>query len=122
MKLCILYLPLFHCWCTIMTSVLFTGTICSVFRPCDGNFRQTFPSVDGHVFCVNEPCSLLVVSNILPFYHYLCFRRKSFQHTSTESPAGDVRYCLYYNRFGRCSRGDCCPFIHDPDKISICTR
>jgi hypothetical protein len=32
------------------------------------------------------------------------------------------RYCMYYNRFGRCSRGSECKFIHDPDKVSVCTR
>ncbi|XP_037659283.1 zinc finger CCCH domain-containing protein 3 isoform X2 [Choloepus didactylus] len=31
-------------------------------------------------------------------------------------------YCMYYNRFGRCSRGDCCPYIHDPEKVAVCTR
>ncbi|KAM5158345.1 LOW QUALITY PROTEIN: zinc finger CCCH domain-containing protein 3 [Mantella aurantiaca] len=30
-------------------------------------------------------------------------------------------YCMYYNRFGRCKRGDSCPFIHDPDKVAVCT-
>ncbi|KAJ3599753.1 hypothetical protein NHX12_033709 [Muraenolepis orangiensis] len=31
-------------------------------------------------------------------------------------------YCMYYNRFGKCNRGDACPFIHDPDKVAVCTR
>ncbi|XP_068094227.1 zinc finger CCCH domain-containing protein 3 isoform X2 [Hyperolius riggenbachi] len=31
-------------------------------------------------------------------------------------------YCMYYNRFGRCNRGDACPFIHDPEKVAVCTR
>ena len=31
-------------------------------------------------------------------------------------------YCMYYNRFGKCNRGDKCPFIHDPDKVAVCTR
>ncbi|XP_040208060.1 zinc finger CCCH domain-containing protein 3 isoform X2 [Rana temporaria] len=30
-------------------------------------------------------------------------------------------YCMYYNRFGRCKRGDSCPFIHDPEKVAVCT-
>ncbi|XP_072266635.1 zinc finger CCCH domain-containing protein 3 [Pyxicephalus adspersus] len=30
-------------------------------------------------------------------------------------------YCMYYNRFGRCNRGDSCPFIHDPEKVAVCT-
>ncbi|XP_067887514.1 zinc finger CCCH domain-containing protein 3 isoform X2 [Heterodontus francisci] len=31
-------------------------------------------------------------------------------------------YCMYYNRFGKCNRGDNCPYIHDPEKIAVCTR
>uniref|UniRef100_F7FCN5 Zinc finger CCCH domain-containing protein 3 n=2 Tax=Ornithorhynchus anatinus TaxID=9258 RepID=F7FCN5_ORNAN len=31
-------------------------------------------------------------------------------------------YCMYYNRFGRCNRGLSCPYIHDPDKVAVCTR
>ncbi|KFW88991.1 Zinc finger CCCH domain-containing protein 3, partial [Manacus vitellinus] len=31
-------------------------------------------------------------------------------------------YCMYYNRFGKCNRGDSCPYIHDPDKVAVCTR
>ncbi|XP_072115881.1 zinc finger CCCH domain-containing protein 3 isoform X1 [Mobula birostris] len=31
-------------------------------------------------------------------------------------------YCMYYNRFGKCNRGDNCPYIHDPEKVAVCTR
>ncbi|XP_030075703.1 zinc finger CCCH domain-containing protein 3 [Microcaecilia unicolor] len=31
-------------------------------------------------------------------------------------------YCMYYNRFGKCNRGEACPFIHDPEKVAVCTR
>ncbi|XP_078542759.1 zinc finger CCCH domain-containing protein 3 [Lissotriton helveticus] len=31
-------------------------------------------------------------------------------------------YCMYYNRFGKCNRGESCPYIHDPDKVAVCTR
>uniref|UniRef100_A0A8C0BM02 Zinc finger CCCH domain-containing protein 3 n=1 Tax=Buteo japonicus TaxID=224669 RepID=A0A8C0BM02_9AVES len=31
-------------------------------------------------------------------------------------------YCMYYNRFGKCNRGDSCPYIHDPEKVAVCTR
>uniref|UniRef100_A0A3Q0RDR4 Zinc finger CCCH domain-containing protein 3 n=1 Tax=Amphilophus citrinellus TaxID=61819 RepID=A0A3Q0RDR4_AMPCI len=31
------------------------------------------------------------------------------------------QYCMYYNRFGKCNRGTSCPFIHDPDKVAVCT-
>uniref|UniRef100_A0A8C8E3D0 Zinc finger CCCH domain-containing protein 3 n=1 Tax=Oryzias sinensis TaxID=183150 RepID=A0A8C8E3D0_9TELE len=32
------------------------------------------------------------------------------------------QYCMYYNRFGKCNRGTSCTFIHDPDKVAVCTR
>ncbi|CAH2286135.1 zinc finger CCCH domain-containing 3 [Pelobates cultripes] len=31
-------------------------------------------------------------------------------------------YCMYYNRFGKCNRGASCPYIHDPEKVAVCTR
>ena len=32
------------------------------------------------------------------------------------------KYCIFYNRFGRCNRGDKCHYVHDPARIAICTR
>ncbi|KAK7500294.1 hypothetical protein BaRGS_00008517 [Batillaria attramentaria] len=32
------------------------------------------------------------------------------------------KFCLFYSRFGKCSRGQKCPYTHDPDKIAVCTR
>lgn len=34
----------------------------------------------------------------------------------------ELEYCMYYNRFGRCNRGERCPYIHDPEKVAVCTR
>ncbi|KAM7075865.1 zinc finger CCCH domain-containing protein 3 [Molossus nigricans] len=34
----------------------------------------------------------------------------------------EPEYCMYYNRFGRCNRGQHCPYIHDPEKVAVCTR
>ncbi|XP_066235718.1 zinc finger CCCH domain-containing protein 3 [Saccopteryx leptura] len=34
----------------------------------------------------------------------------------------EQEYCMYYNRFGRCNRGEHCPYIHDPEKVAVCTR
>ncbi|CAL4070500.1 unnamed protein product, partial [Meganyctiphanes norvegica] len=33
-------------------------------------------------------------------------------------------YCMFYNRFGRCAKKDKgqCLFIHDPEKVAVCTR
>ncbi|XP_065916164.1 uncharacterized protein [Dysidea avara] len=32
------------------------------------------------------------------------------------------QYCMFYNRFGKCTKQETCPYIHDPDKIAVCTR
>nr|CAB3267879.1 zinc finger CCCH domain-containing protein 3 [Phallusia mammillata] len=31
-------------------------------------------------------------------------------------------FCLFYNRFGRCNRGDKCQYVHDPERVAVCTR
>ncbi|KAF6025456.1 ZC3H3 [Bugula neritina] len=32
------------------------------------------------------------------------------------------KQCLYYMRYGKCKRGDNCYFIHDPERVAVCTR
>ncbi|XP_064610531.1 uncharacterized protein LOC135474846 [Liolophura sinensis] len=32
------------------------------------------------------------------------------------------QYCMFYCRFGKCNRGDNCSYVHDPDKVAVCTR
>ena len=34
----------------------------------------------------------------------------------------EKKYCLFYNRYGRCSRGDSCQYIHDPKHVALCPR
>ncbi|KAK8767465.1 hypothetical protein V5799_005756 [Amblyomma americanum] len=31
-------------------------------------------------------------------------------------------YCIFFNRFGCCNKGDSCGYIHDPEKVAVCTR
>ncbi|KAM6962583.1 zinc finger CCCH domain-containing protein 3 [Aplochiton taeniatus] len=42
------------------------------------------------------------------------------RHARQKKP--QKQYCMYYNRFGKCNRGDSCPYAHDPDKVAVCTR
>lgn len=42
--------------------------------------------------------------------------------TSKSSSKDSKQYCLFFNRFGRCSRGDKCPHIHDPKRVALCPR
>jgi len=32
------------------------------------------------------------------------------------------KHCIFYCRFGRCNQGANCPYIHDKDKIAVCSR
>lgn len=34
----------------------------------------------------------------------------------------EKKYCLFFNRFGRCSRGDKCPYVHDKTRVALCPR
>ncbi|GFR13078.1 zinc finger CCCH domain-containing protein 3 [Trichonephila clavata] len=42
--------------------------------------------------------------------------------TASKKASKTKRYCMFYNRFGRCNNGVKCPFVHDPKKIAVCTR
>ncbi|XP_044100771.1 zinc finger CCCH domain-containing protein 3 [Neovison vison] len=48
----------------------------------------------------------------------LAIVRQARQRRRKQKP----EYCMYYNRFGRCHHGQRCPYIHDPDKVAVCTR
>ncbi|CAH1270814.1 ZC3H3 [Branchiostoma lanceolatum] len=43
------------------------------------------------------------------------------RYRKTNRQAAARQYCMFYNRFGRCNRGNDCPYIHDPDKVAVCT-
>ncbi|XP_076340166.1 uncharacterized protein LOC143240860 isoform X2 [Tachypleus tridentatus] len=32
------------------------------------------------------------------------------------------QYCMFFNRFGKCHKRNTCPYIHDPEKVAVCTR
>ncbi len=57
---------------------------------------------------------------------YLSTIKKNLQsHTPSTSSIikpSTISYCLFYNRFGRCSRGDECLKIHDSKRIALCPR
>ncbi|KAJ0065773.1 hypothetical protein NL108_018281 [Boleophthalmus pectinirostris] len=42
--------------------------------------------------------------------------------SSRSCRSGQGQFCMFYNRFGRCNRGTSCPYVHDPDKVAVCTR
>lgn len=34
-----------------------------------------------------------------------------------------LEYCLFFNRFGRCNKGEeKCPYLHDVDKVAVCRK
>ncbi|GFN91831.1 Zinc finger ccch domain-containing protein 3 [Plakobranchus ocellatus] len=32
------------------------------------------------------------------------------------------QHCIFFGRFGKCHRGDKCHYVHDPEKVAVCTR
>ena len=48
--------------------------------------------------------------------------KKLNNNNNNKSKARQANYCLFYNRFGRCSRGDQCTFVHDPKRVAVCPR
>lgn len=34
----------------------------------------------------------------------------------------EKQYCMFFTRFGKCHRGKQCKYVHDPEKIAVCTR
>ncbi|CAM9506374.1 unnamed protein product [Phaeothamnion confervicola] len=33
-----------------------------------------------------------------------------------------TEFCLFFNRFGRCNKGDGCTFLHDKSKVAVCSK
>ncbi|XP_061189605.1 uncharacterized protein LOC133197538 [Saccostrea echinata] len=49
--------------------------------------------------------------------------QKSIQTAATKFKKKKTeQYCMFYNRFGKCNHGDKCKYIHDPEKVAVCTR
>ncbi|KAI1309354.1 Zinc finger CCCH domain-containing protein 3 [Halotydeus destructor] len=40
----------------------------------------------------------------------------------TNKSKSKKNFCMFYCRFGKCAKGDTCPFLHDANKVAICTR
>ncbi|XP_047472193.1 uncharacterized protein LOC125027270 [Penaeus chinensis] len=55
-------------------------------------------------------------------------KQRSMQMLSQRRKRGAMQkrneYCIFFNRFGRCSKKDQgeCPYIHDSKRIAVCTR
>ena len=49
--------------------------------------------------------------------HY-CLRNLKKKSTTMKKKQN----CIYFNRFGKCHRGDKCSFIHDRSRIAVCTQ
>ncbi|KAI5064710.1 hypothetical protein GOP47_0019405 [Adiantum capillus-veneris] len=44
-------------------------------------------------------------------------------HTARSRRAKRQQYCLFFTRFGKCNKSDGdCTYIHDPEKVAICTK
>ncbi|KAK9727895.1 hypothetical protein K7432_001462 [Basidiobolus ranarum] len=92
-------------------------------------------TVDGVVFVMDQSGQRLirkkqdVLSKRTRSGNLVAHKNPTQQHykhrysTKQLSTSGDrSKYCQYFNRFGRCSKGTKCPFIHDPQRVAICTK
>ena len=44
-------------------------------------------------------------------------------HTARSRYAKRQQYCLFFTRFGKCNKKEGeCPYIHDPEKVAVCTK
>lgn len=44
-------------------------------------------------------------------------------HTARSRRAKRQQYCLFFTRFGKCNKSEGeCPYIHDPEKVAVCTK
>ncbi|XP_074646263.1 uncharacterized protein LOC141902443 [Tubulanus polymorphus] len=87
--------------------------------------RKKISRVDigGVTYIQTKPGTLVKASttqNRLRASHAI--QRSIAQTTAARYKKVKIKYCLFYNRFGKCNRGDKCPFKHDPTKVAICTR
>ncbi|ORX93742.1 hypothetical protein K493DRAFT_34613 [Basidiobolus meristosporus CBS 931.73] len=62
--------------------------------------------------------------NLMILHNAALQQHKSRRHLTKRSviPSARSKYCQYFNRFGRCSKGSKCPYIHDPKRVAICTK
>ncbi|CAF1082651.1 unnamed protein product [Adineta ricciae] len=49
-----------------------------------------------------------------------CYRLRN--RTKKSTSLRKKKNCIYFNRFGKCHRGDECPFLHDRTRIAVCTQ
>ena len=72
--------------------------------------------VRSYVNQVRSQASKVVKKSINSIYKLEKKRKKSL----SEDPS-KKSLCLFFSRFGKCSRQSSCPFLHDPEKIAVCS-
>ncbi|KFD57293.1 hypothetical protein M513_01804, partial [Trichuris suis] len=65
---------------------------------------------------VEANASLLAASKLLKNTKANIWRQKN-RHTLERR-----KECLFFNKYGRCFRGERCSFQHDPEKVRVCTK
>ncbi|CAL1537750.1 unnamed protein product [Lymnaea stagnalis] len=54
-------------------------------------------------------------------YRSIAIATAKFKKNNTKSRTLK-QHCIFFGRFGKCFRGDDCPYIHDAAKVAVCTR
>uniref|UniRef100_T2MA34 Zinc finger CCCH domain-containing protein 3 n=1 Tax=Hydra vulgaris TaxID=6087 RepID=T2MA34_HYDVU len=63
----------------------------------------------------------LTLQKTSKLYLASCVLKKTINRVQCQKK-GQRNYCLFYSRFGKCKRGENCHYIHDPEKVAVCTR
>ncbi|XP_036417693.1 zinc finger CCCH domain-containing protein 3 [Colossoma macropomum] len=71
---------------------------------------------------VSSPSNIVRTSNMRHVASRAVQRSLAIIRQARQKKQHAKQYCMYYNRFGKCNRGNACPYIHDPDKVAVCTR
>ncbi|KAL8559762.1 hypothetical protein ACOMHN_002295 [Nucella lapillus] len=79
-----------------------------------GHSRVQSPRVLGNVFDTQTRYAINQVKQRSILLAAAKYRKKAEKERK--------KNCLYFSRFGKCSRGEHCPFVHDPAKVAVCTR
>lgn len=96
-------------------------------RPTAGPVSRV--DIGGEVYVQTQPGTLERVGSVKSRVAAIRVRNKTVQRAAVTWYKKDnarvikkKKYCMFYNRFGKCNHKEKCPYIHDPEKVAVCTR
>jgi hypothetical protein len=78
--------------------------------------NSSIPLVSSQITSINNRKRLLANYAIQKSVNRVWKAKKNYKTGQSK------QYCLFYNRFGKCNRGDKCMYVHDPARVAICNK